>query len=620
MKDKCERCDRYRRRLGIFSQRWDEARVVVMGLAASRTAQLTNHVDPSHQRLLDALRSRLGLLEDECIGDVLIACGLGQDVSPDEVAACSFRFLAGQRLVVFTSPRCGALAQLAGLLDPHGKLGGCVTVTLKDPEDLDAAVNLVGLRLSVSPKPSPTPNRAPLSALAADLHAALGACRGVGMRELNERVWKRRPAKRLTPWLVQQHLEGRCWVAPFRPHGPWPYVVLDLDRHNAMQEAAFEDTLAWVQSQLPHGMIVQSSVSEGAHVYVRLPPKTNYNVAAFLMRAFVTAEHMRWRSETGSNGRRVQAELIEVPDHPPRLPFGIGSHILGSTAPLEDQVREFLAFLSDGNAGDYEQAARAAQQALGMGRRWGINDRARAEAWFAKEELGLGEGVLPAVADDDPWAPLLPSLPLHLRFVAVNGVPTYGSRTRWTTELVGALVDIVPRRQVEDLMLYWLEHRPHVSEDIELHPTAVAETTLELIDKKYNALGGVPAAAWMQIEASINEFIEFRNNARVVPGGMLALRGISHPFKYSRDQLRTTAFFVARGFFEARRRIRSVRRTEFERYTGSNTAHDVAEILTKGGKWLKFYERHMEGRRAKRYEITLRWPVPASDLVLFLPP
>ena len=81
---------------------------------------------------------------------------------------------------------------------------------------------------------------------------------------------------------------------------------------------------------------------------------------------------------------------------------------------------------------------------------------------------------------DDPWLGVLKNLSPPLRRIATNGVPAYGTRTRWTLALIDALTSVVaPATDAEALMLHWLHAREHASEDIEDDVRAAERQTLE---------------------------------------------------------------------------------------------------------------------------------------------
>ena len=60
-------------------------------------------------------------------------------------------------------------------------------------------------------------------------------------------------------------------------------------------------------------------------------------------------------------------------------------------------------------------------------------------------------------------------------------------------------------------------------------------------------------------------------------------------------------------------------RKRFERFTGSNTAHDIQELLTQAGSWLYYMAPAAVGVEARRFKILL-WPRRRGEPSLFIPP
>lgn len=616
----CERCERHARRLGVCAKVWPKGtRIAVIGLAASRGAQASESEDPHLLRCAEAVCDGLGLAPTKVVTDVIVACGLGEP-SVDDAATCGQRFVdndsASLQLVVLVGRQVAGMARAAGLnrggqWQPLGR-AAVPTVVWEPEEGLLELVNRVRRALGLSPVLAPS--RQALEHLARTLRGVIKGHGGHGIQRRG--VWSRSPGA-LTVAQVRGHLRAEVAVQAYHPVGEWPYAVLDIDRHGALQEREFEKTLDWVRKQFKHSLIVTSSATGGVHAYVRLPPNTKYEHAATWLRLFVTAKGKRW-FRTGP----VQAELIEVPRHPVRLPFGPGSSIKGSTAPLDVQLQQFVTFAGNPDYSDYKRAKAAAVRLAGIPEKWSNSHRARISRFMAQAELGAARAgrLDPA----DPWLQVLQMLPPELQVVAANGVPALGTRTRWTEALVRALVDLVPRHQVVTMMSHWVAHRPHVSEDIDARPLVVAEQVLEIIDQRYGQLHGVPTATWEVIRTKLRNTLRAVYANRRDRTSLSAATGLWHrvrrPKPYSLGEIERTAFFVVRGFFDQGTRVRSVWGDELEQFTGSNTASDVGNILS-GGTWLRFNARHVPGDHAAMYELDAAfWPAVPGEPVHFCAP
>ncbi|WP_437972252.1 hypothetical protein WMF04_24455 [Sorangium sp. So ce260] len=611
---------------------------MVLGLAASRAAQAAQSHDPKILRLVEALRDGLGLGPEECVADHLLACGLGRRVTADQVAACSTRFVEQEKsrgarpeVVVVVGREAQALVLESGLINmnasqwvwaPIGTGRSCSAVPIDDPAQILAEV---GAALGTSIRNPRRLRRTRLATRAAELLSVLGKHDGHRTKRGESADWRtlRHPISAL---LLQEHLKGRLWVAPHNTSREWPYIVLDVDRHNAVQEQAFDATLRKLKRHFPNSLFIRSSSSGGVHVYVRLPKGTYYRTAARWMRAYLTLRDIRWKKITGADSKVIQAELVEVPPQPPRLPFGAGSSILGSNMPLAQQLDKFLGFITSKTPRDY---TRAKHHALRMLRREGIElkgrwtpaRRRRLDAWILRKELDLTDrSVTAKLPAGDPWLAVeLNDLPQHLRHVAFTGIPAYGTRVRWTHALVEALLDRVPEHQVRALMAHWLKNRTHASEDMESDLDYVVQETGAIITGAYRRIRGVPERFWTEIEDVLRRLWRalHRPPSSLLPP--LHLQQVRDPHRFDFDDLRKTAFFIARAFYAEGQQERAIFAGEFERFTGSNTAHDVQELLTKGGSWLYYVAPSAAGIVARKFRILL-WPRRRGEPSLFVPP
>ncbi len=628
----CTRCRRATNRFGVYAPRWSRTtRVVVMAEAAGTDVQAAQASSPLVEDLIRLIRARVGLDDDEVIGDVLVSCGVGPP-GPDSIAACSTRFMehdnAGARpeLVVFVGRRVAALAARAGLLrngawDPCGASRPTPHVIL-DPASPAGGLKKITTAMGTARLEPSLAELSPniLHVQARDLLDVLGKHEGHGIRERHSREWKRTRNGPLTEELVRNHLLGAHWVAPFATSGPWPYAVLDLDRHDALQALYFDEVLAEVMRQFPNSFMVKSSDSGGAHVYVRLPPDTRYYTAARLLRVFVTGVGLRWKTVSGHAGQKIVTEMVEVPNDPPRLPFGLGSSLFDENVDLVTALSSFIDFCRSSDFEDYENAERRAPSMLDFVPEGPASSLAHFR-WFHSKELeaaGVGESPL---EPSDPWSAILHFLEPPLRVVATSGIPSFGTRHRWTYDLVKWLADFVPRPEVERLIKTWLRDRTHVSRDINSDLSAVERQTSDIIEEHYRHLRGVPQRIWNEIERRVEDQHKqamFLTRQRLPrrprqPGDPAALRT---------DFLKVTAFFVTRKFFSEGSRTTTIHERDFTRFGMTKHAGDIEKILTSGSvPWLTMTRRHVEGVAARTFELAYDlWPAYPHDEFLFVPP
>ena len=610
----CTRCPRHEHRFAVRSLRWPPtAQVVLLTSHASRTEQACGGLAPRVARLRESIQAAFGFSEDQVIADSLAACGIGAP-RPGDVAACSRRFLdqsATPTVVVLIGKATAALARLAGLLDqstwqPVGTAPVSAIVT--EHEDAIAALSAY---LRQAPSLAPPQPRAALSLLAPDLYRTLGPCEGYAVKKPGKE-WVRSSRRGLRQTDVCHHLEGRHWVAPFRPRGLWPFVVLDIDRHDAIQEQCFAQTMTKLMALLPNSFVAQSSESGGRHVYVRLPDDVRYDNATTWLRAYLLLHEVRF-AEKAAAGKRLRSELVEVKNHPPRLPFGLGSVIPGSALPLEAQLRQFLAWVNTSDSGDYNKAHEEASKEFSAPRRWNYTTLKRVTAAVLEREAGPceHEGKL---QPNDPWLGVHASLPKHLRGVVLSGIPAYGTRTAWTTALIATLSDHVDEPTAHALVEHWLRTRRHQSEDVAEDLEQVVREAHERVTKHYNRVQGVPVRIWSQIEHLVNVALR---EARLL--GKDRFPYLRNSQSLVSTEALATAFFVARGYFEAGVRQRQVPEREFAAFCGKNQAHDMQELLTWSSGWLYFSTKAVPQVSARSYELSF-WPALPGEPALVVPP
>ncbi|UQA57483.1 hypothetical protein [Polyangium aurulentum] len=520
--------------------------VVVIAAAASRTSQAVGHLDPTLERLVEEIRARWGLAADEVHGDVLLACGPSRPGAAHEVAAC-FQRLEDQtelgeqtpKLVVLLGHQTARLARLAGALNAQGaRLGRArvPAVVISSLEDIgtDPAWEVLGPP-TAGPLHHITYGPAAEALLWRVIH---GRTHGHAFRELDG-PWQRFPGRRPARGDVEAHVAGGGWLSPFQPVGTWPYVVLDVDLHHAAQGATFDATLAQLRQLFPGSKFYRSSDSGGVHVFVKLPDGTTYAEGAVTMAEYLAKKSLLiGRVPSRSEGKGdIFFRRIEVPAHPPRLPFGRGSAWLDG--PAANAVADYEHWLQNDAARDYLHAKQETEKTgiRVVKGRW--TERA---AWVRTYIHNLELAAFPAggaksLMPPDPWAPLLPKLAPVVQDLVLRGCPAYGTRTAVMQRLADALAELVEPPVARELLRYWVNHRDHRSEDIELDREAVIAAVDEFVDAAFAEQGFVPEAVWAIAERRIDAFY----NASTVP------------LLLTRDQCRRATFNVLRLFYRRSR-------------------------------------------------------------------
>lgn len=654
----CERCDRHVHRLGVVAADWGRRpTVLVLALRPHRVSQGLLAQPPRAKAFAMELAQALQVDPAEIVVDTLLACGLGHEAASDHVAACNARFVENAKtygtpaVVLVVGAHAQVAAMGAGLIDGRNwaPIGASPCPAIEAPSwsvtrDLVYAVEQA---LGRRPKQRRWPKED--IATAERLFGAFGAADGSASKELDAANWKRRVASRLTPARVAQHLRGIRYWAPFRPRGPWPFVVIDADRHDALQELHFADTMKMLRKLFPTSFFVESSTTGGVHVYVRLPPDTSYDVAASWLEAFFAMKtQMVLEKKVARSGGRpavLRSARLEVPRHPVRLPFGRGSSIIkaknkpkvgsGHNQRILAMVDEFIDWLAAAPTTDYSRAKDLVEQHVGRTGAWNQEKKKFLERQIeAAQVAGLKALALDPL---DPWTKILPQLvDPSLRIIAARGVPAMGMRSRYTARLVDALFDLVPPDEAEALMVHWLQNRQHNSEDIETDLFSVEAALKKTIEATKKTVHGVPVRVWEAVERGFGTASSILATA-ARPGWMLPpknaklLRPLLAPGTVSELQtrhalVRKTAFFVVRGFFDRRPRKtdgmdgeRPIPRREFSRFLPNEMQAAVKEFLILGG-WLKVSACPVKGKSARNFKLAEDlWPAIPGEPVLFVP-
>lgn len=611
--DECDRCERHTHRLGVFAPVWPkDVKIVVLSVAATRASQAVGFPDPVLLDEVAHLRDVLGLSASECVADTLLACGLGTQPTGDHAAACAQRFVhqasraAVPAVVVLRDGQTLAVARDAGLVDPreqrwHPVGGGRPSKLFVGSSSWGRTVRRLARELKITiarHQPFARVDAAAATAAADRLLGALEDHDGRATKTLHG-GWQRERAGKLKVADVADHLAGKRYVAPFKPRFFWPYVVVDIDRHNAVQALRFDDTVKKAIRALPGALAVRSSASGGVHLYVRVRPGFFYKTAAAIVRMHLTLAGVRW-ARIPASGLRYDVELTEVPDQPTRLPFGMGSYLLTpglspSTLRLEDEVDAFVGYVKGKDFQAFAAAEKAVRTELGLkGAGWQRSKLGKVERWLLDDEVG----DLPAVSlpANDPFFPLLAQLPPAVARVASAGVPAVGTRTRWMYRLIQHLADRAPPEEVERLLRHWLRSRSHQSTDIERDPRRVERQLTAMLTLFYRKRRGVPAQVWQYVAASVrSHFVSIAGTADCI---LVSWAGRTA----SLDALLDTAFLVLLRFFAGTARPVAIPWRTFEWFAGVNAAKGVRRFFESAG-WLLRAKPGVPGSSSARYAL-----------------
>ncbi len=627
----CSRCDRAGHRLAVHAPSWGvHARVVVLGIRASWAAQAAAAPDPDVAIVVHVLRTRLGLREEECVGDALVACGAGDVITPDHVAACSARFMDQTGplpvVVVAVSRRAYALATSAGLVDgntwaPCGSQGPVPLVCHDGP--VDDLVASVGKLLGASPGATPPDGRSQLPGFASQLYQLLGGHAGHREHRLTGHALEDdedravpKPHGPLREEDVAEHLGGDAIMTPKHSRGPWRFVVVRVPfKASAVHVANFEATARAVRQALPNSYVLESTRTRELRLYVNVPRNMSHGQAALLVRSFLAGRGLRWTLAGDPRGRSVLAEVAVVPTEPVALPFAPGwGH---DSRPLEPQLKEFISFLSVRDTRDFDAAEREVERVYGVPERWTPSKRGRLLTALRTEELAFATRDLPsgwATALGDGWSVVEPRLTSAAQRIGGLGVLHDGARDRWTRYLVEELADLVPRNDLERMMSVWLLHQQHVDEQLAVHLADGAARMKKVIDRRYKTLRGVPARFWALIEPRVETAWKYFH------GQPASFCKNKDEARVTYNHVRLTAFFTARLMYQHRSRERLMASPTFERFAGPNTARLVREVLVDRS-WLVLEREASEGKRSRTFKLREDlWPPRKGEPVLFAPP
>jgi hypothetical protein len=468
-----------------------------------------------------------------------------------------------------------------------------------------------------------TANRSNAASKAMALYGLLGAHLGHREKPSHLRTWRTWRERPVTQRLIERHLGGQIDVCPFHPHGAWPFVVIDVDRHNAIQAQAFADTMKALRREFPDGIVLQSSASGGRHIYLRLPEGTTYEEAALLVRFHLAEQGLLWLERGGE--RPVRSIRVEVPVEPPRLPFGAGSGFPGDARPIDTQVTDFCHRLGSLNTNDFDRVRAAVRLALGksLAGKWSVVKVRRLEKQLLRAEVANLSGA--TFDAPDPIATVATKLPAHLQKVLAHGIPAYGTRTRWTLEMARHLGMLTSPAEAADTIERWLRRPGHVSADLEDAPERVIDEARRMAKLEAKA-NGVPTRIWARV-ARLVRLVHADIQDPIRRGALERRRNrkFSSPQHITIDALRQTAFQILRAFCHGSRgyrRCRAISVRQFAAYSGKNLAHDVEMALTDNGHggWLTMIRGAATGRSSRLYRLEdCAWPMRPHEPRVYEP-
>ena len=652
----CERCPRHGHRLGVVARDWGRRpRVLVLELRAHRMTQGLVASSPRAEAFAFELAHEVGLASDDVVVDVLLACGLGHEAAADHVAACSARFVENTQkygrpeVVVVVGAHARAAVEGAGLTSGQhwAPVGITRSPALYAPTWAVAGPLVRDIKQLLFLR-APRGRRTPAQnlPLARRLIDVLGPAEGSASKGRAAENWTRRKKSPLTAELVDGHLRGKRFAAPFRPYDPWPFVVVDADRHDALQEAHFADTFKKLERHFPRSLFIESSTSGGLHVYVKLPPNVQYHEGATWLEAYFALHKLLILEKNVVRAGRPAAVLrsarLEVPRQPVRLPFGRGSHVAttkghpgshpGDTATTK--VNTFIDWLKTSPTTDFAHAQKFVAMQLKITTAWSVEKKKLLERRIEEAHVAGRKPV--QLTTDDPWSNVVPKFRATdraLRVIATAGVPAMGTRTRWTERLVDELFDLVSPDQVEALMIHWLEARDHNSEDIEVDLPGVEAALRNKIEAKTKSVQGVPVRVWVAVQKYIERGWSILSTSRK-PGWALASYqarwylsdDAQRELRNRESDVCTTAFYILRRFFDQRvprtegvNGERPIARREFSAFMPNEMRAAVKEFFLLSG-WLKISGEYEKGKAARKYQLADElWPMLPGEDVVFVP-
>ena len=621
----CARCQRRLNRIGVFAPEWPNnspdvaTRIVVLVANVSRASQASKCLEPALIDIATEITTRLGLPDGSVLVDHLVACGLGLP-NADAVAACSSRFRQqdAPTNIVLLGMDAIRLADEAGLLlnGTFDVIGNSWKVPVENAGSIDEAVALLSARLGIPDRGSPTgPIRNVDVTTAKTLFAILGRFTGHQVLHPNARDWKKYKRDPLDDGRVLNHLLGSIHFGAFHPRGDWGFVVIDIDRHNAIQESYFQDTLRDIKNHFPDSIEVVSSSSGGRHFYVKLPDGTHYEEGALILQAFFAFNKLMWR-DVGA-GSPVRAQLIEVLVEPTRLPLGNGSSFPGDNRPIADQVLDFVRRLHNAPHDDFLNAKNVVFKERSMKGKWSWRKQEKLQRYIERKEVA----ALREPDPNDEWYPIIKDFPNALRRVAGNGIPAHGTRTKWMRKLAHQFGETMSAEEATTLLIRWLKEKIHASEDVVTDPEQVIRDAVTWARKEHP--GGVPVRVWQRVRRLVKwTYLLTQDPNRRVE--VEKAKPLSEPQRLVLDNLLRTAFEVLRGFYKAKVRKRQIHHKHFARYAYGARGKDIELVLTYigGGKrgWLVSSGFYVPDVTSRTFALLPgAWPLRPGEPMQYVP-
>ena len=422
--------------------------------------------------------------------------------------------------------------------------------------------------------------------------------------------------------MVTRHLAGEIVVSSFfSAKAKQVYVAcLDVDAHNQYQRALFPETLAKLRQMFPRALVVRSSPSGGAHLYLFFAaPQDAHRLRALLELKLFKAD---LRHRQVAHGVEVQlTEVLVGPGRGARLPFGYGSWPLvegfGSDSSVPSMLNYLWEFLGEErNIVRLDDVVGAELRQL---RRRGVT----AEALLKKLQHKVsGQWQGPGISPRDPHAPIFHGSPDWVKKLYAGGIKTFGTRQRETFSLASHLFrKQLPQPLIEEILEYWFRNRNHWSKDWRRTPNEVLEDLPRLVDAAASAQRGptrlLPSREDVRFLLDATAGAGRRNRYRLIFLGFNIIRFMLTHGRLEAGLLAPHTYFQrksSRSRLSPRPRRAAPIHWELLREWGGEHYRQYLEFWK--GKLVRWSKSYTPGKRAKKFCLLVEagTGVPAGDL------
>lgn len=332
--------------------------------------------------------------------------------------------------------------------------------------------------------------------------------------------------------LLALHLMGVLAVSSFGLKTT-TVLTLDIDRHNNLQRANFDDTVARVRDLFPEALPIRSSSSGGVHLLIFLKTRADYKQLAALARLFLQRQGLG--SVTVGHHKY---QRVEVPATGVRLPLGPGSWPLlpgmDSSTPMSDMLAALFA-----HADEYAispdvlfRQERAAVDALlktdgikvTVGARAAAAEKLLREAEDANEQPITNDQIAEGLRDDR-YGHLFREAPIFIQRPYIHGITTYGTRSNITRKIAVWLARMeCSERKAIRVLRRWIHHRSHASHDIETRPDWVLEQLPAVVSTAFRFAGAKGYVPGKMTERDVSKLLKILLNKEIPnPSGRVRL-------------------------------------------------------------------------------------------------